>query len=161
MYDFHKTRHDNNENEFRHHLFRRGSKYLVSSFSQKSLIDLIRHLLAEIKRKTTETTAGSVAGASSRANQLEDDDFSQQAGEDASYYWEDQQLQQQQQFFPQPQQQKAVFPQPQPQPQPQQPQYNTGMPEYGVYEQSMVVHQGSAGGIVATDPRFPQDVRKS
>jgi heat shock transcription factor 1 len=24
MYDFHKTRHDNNENEFKHKLFRRG-----------------------------------------------------------------------------------------------------------------------------------------
>lgn len=29
MYDFHKTRHDNNENEFKHKLFKRGFKYLL------------------------------------------------------------------------------------------------------------------------------------
>ena len=27
MYDFHKARHDNNENEFKHRLFKRGQKY--------------------------------------------------------------------------------------------------------------------------------------
>lgn len=30
MYDFHKTRHDNNENEFKHKLFRKGYKQLLS-----------------------------------------------------------------------------------------------------------------------------------
>eukprot|EP01017_Pseudomicrothorax_dubius_P011467 TRINITY_DN1428_c0_g1_i7.p1 TRINITY_DN1428_c0_g1~~TRINITY_DN1428_c0_g1_i7.p1 ORF type:complete len:404 (-),score=88.39 TRINITY_DN1428_c0_g1_i7:613-1824(-) len=38
MYDFHKTRHENNENEFKHKLFRRGHK----------------NQLTEIKRKTTD-----------------------------------------------------------------------------------------------------------
>ncbi|CAK93678.1 unnamed protein product (macronuclear) [Paramecium tetraurelia] len=38
MYDFHKTRHDNNENEFKHKLFQRSKK----------------HLLSQIKRKTNE-----------------------------------------------------------------------------------------------------------
>lgn len=38
MYDFHKSKQDNKENEFKHKLFRRGQK----------------HLLAEIKRKGTE-----------------------------------------------------------------------------------------------------------
>jgi heat shock transcription factor 1 len=38
MYDFHKSRHENNENEFRHKMFKRGQK----------------HLLADIKRKTSE-----------------------------------------------------------------------------------------------------------
>ena len=39
MYDFHKIRNDNNENEFRHKFFKKGSK----------------HLLGEIKRKHGET----------------------------------------------------------------------------------------------------------
>jgi len=38
MYDFHKSRQENNENEFRHKLFKRGQK----------------HLLSEIKRKISE-----------------------------------------------------------------------------------------------------------
>lgn len=38
MYDFHKIRQEDNENEFRHKFFRRGQK----------------HLLAEIKRKSTD-----------------------------------------------------------------------------------------------------------
>eukprot|EP01016_Furgasonia_blochmanni_P007474 TRINITY_DN1299_c0_g1_i2.p1 TRINITY_DN1299_c0_g1~~TRINITY_DN1299_c0_g1_i2.p1 ORF type:complete len:713 (-),score=179.22 TRINITY_DN1299_c0_g1_i2:458-2596(-) len=44
MYDFHKTRHDNNENEFRHRQFRRGYK----------------NLLGEIKRKTSENTTNQI-----------------------------------------------------------------------------------------------------
>ena len=39
MYDFHKIRNDNNENEFRHKYFRKGCK----------------QLLCEIKRKHGET----------------------------------------------------------------------------------------------------------
>lgn len=38
MYDFHKSRHENNENEFKHKLFKRGQK----------------HLLADIKRKISD-----------------------------------------------------------------------------------------------------------
>jgi len=43
MYDFHKSRHENSESEFKHKLFRKGHK----------------NLLAEIKRKTAEGGEGS------------------------------------------------------------------------------------------------------
>ncbi|CAD8200691.1 unnamed protein product [Paramecium octaurelia] len=36
MYDFHKTRHDNNENEFKHKLFQRGKKNLLSQIKRKT-----------------------------------------------------------------------------------------------------------------------------
>ncbi|CAD8211108.1 unnamed protein product [Paramecium pentaurelia] len=36
MYDFHKTRHDNNENEFKHKLFQRGKKELLSQIKRKT-----------------------------------------------------------------------------------------------------------------------------
>ena len=36
MYDFHKTRHDNNENEFKHKLFRKGQKNLLSQIKRKT-----------------------------------------------------------------------------------------------------------------------------
>ncbi|CAD8120059.1 unnamed protein product [Paramecium sonneborni] len=36
MYDFHKTRHDNNENEFKHKLFQKGKKNLLSQIKRKT-----------------------------------------------------------------------------------------------------------------------------
>ncbi|CAD8194636.1 unnamed protein product [Paramecium pentaurelia] len=36
MYDFHKTRHDNNENEFKHKSFQRGKKHLLSQIKRKT-----------------------------------------------------------------------------------------------------------------------------
>ncbi|CAD8187500.1 unnamed protein product [Paramecium octaurelia] len=36
MYDFHKTRHDNNENEFKHKLFQRSKKHLLSQIKRKT-----------------------------------------------------------------------------------------------------------------------------
>lgn len=35
MYDFHKSRQENNENEFRHKLFKRGQKHLLSEIKRK------------------------------------------------------------------------------------------------------------------------------
>ncbi len=49
MYDFHKTRTDTSENEFRHKMFKRGQKYIVSDF-----LTIWRNLLSEIKRKASE-----------------------------------------------------------------------------------------------------------
>lgn len=48
MYDFHKSRTDNSENEFRHKMFKRNQKYLFHNFLN------LRHLLSEIRRKTSE-----------------------------------------------------------------------------------------------------------
>jgi len=50
MYDFHKSRQENNENEFRHKLFKRGQKYHFSTSAPK----VFRHLLSEIKRKVSD-----------------------------------------------------------------------------------------------------------
>ncbi|KAM3130557.1 hypothetical protein pb186bvf_017366 [Paramecium bursaria] len=36
MYDFHKSRHDNNDNEFKHKLFRRGQRELLSKIKRKT-----------------------------------------------------------------------------------------------------------------------------
>jgi hypothetical protein len=36
MYDFHKTRHEDNENEFRHKFFKRGQRNLLSQIKRKS-----------------------------------------------------------------------------------------------------------------------------
>ncbi|CAD8095329.1 unnamed protein product [Paramecium primaurelia] len=36
MYDFHKTRHDNNENEFKHNLFQKGKKHFLSQIKRKT-----------------------------------------------------------------------------------------------------------------------------
>lgn len=52
MYDFHKNRHDNNDNEFRHKLFRKGYKQLLSQIKRKSNeqiqeLSLVRHDITE------------------------------------------------------------------------------------------------------------------
>ena len=50
MYDFHKSRQENNENEFRHKLFKRGQKYHFPMYQT----NILRHLLSEIKRKVSD-----------------------------------------------------------------------------------------------------------
>jgi len=32
MYDFHKTRNENNENEFKHKLFQRGTRFYIKFY---------------------------------------------------------------------------------------------------------------------------------
>ncbi|CAK93879.1 unnamed protein product (macronuclear) [Paramecium tetraurelia] len=55
MYDFHKTRHDNNENEFKHKLFQRGKKHLLSQIKRKTNDVKEQNSLSLIKNEQVRT----------------------------------------------------------------------------------------------------------